>query len=101
MALAKAKKIQQQLKQEKTERIKQAKKIEVRTQFRDPHHMMAAMQRNARALAFSAVEGSKIWTGTSALVLGGGSAGALTADGGGGGGGLPLFMVKSRALTQA
>ena len=45
MALAKAKKIQQQLKQEKAERIKQAKKIEVRTQFRDPHHMMAAMQR--------------------------------------------------------
>ncbi len=45
MALAKAKKIQQQLKQAKAERIKQAKKIEVRTQFRDPHHMMAAMQR--------------------------------------------------------
>ena len=45
MALAKAKKIQQQLKQEKAERIKQAKKIEVRTQFRDPHHMMAAMQQ--------------------------------------------------------
>ena len=45
MALAKAKKIQQQLKQEKAERIKRAKKIEVRTQFRDPHSMMAAMQR--------------------------------------------------------
>ena len=45
MALAKAKKIQQQLKQEKAERIKQAKKIEVRSPFRAPHHMMAAMQR--------------------------------------------------------
>ena len=45
MALAKAKKIQQQLKQEKAERIKKAKKLEVRTQFRDPHNMMAAMQR--------------------------------------------------------
>ena len=44
-AFAEAKKIHQQIKQEKAERIKRAKTIEVRTQFRDPRNMAIAMQR--------------------------------------------------------
>jgi len=44
-AFAEAKKIHQQIKQEKAERVKRAKTIEVRTQFRDPRSMASAMQR--------------------------------------------------------
>ncbi len=44
-AFTQAKRIQQQIKQERAKRVKRARTIEVRTQFRDPHSMAAAMQR--------------------------------------------------------
>ena len=44
-AFTQAKKIHEQLRQEKADRIKRAKTIQVRTQFRDPQSMAMAMQR--------------------------------------------------------
>ena len=44
-AFAQAKLIHQQIKQEKAERLKRAKTIEVRTQFRDPRHINATLRR--------------------------------------------------------
>ena len=44
-AFAQAKKIHEQLRQEKAERLKRAKTIQVRTQFRDPQSIAIAMRR--------------------------------------------------------